>query len=90
MQLQPKLIVVAEPEHAEGAVLVLHGGASRRTTAMVSPTQLSVLRMIPIARRIAAEARGRLAVYRVLNSARGWDTRHTPVKDVRWALDEVA
>jgi dienelactone hydrolase len=50
--------------------------------------------MVPIARRIARAASGgpgpELAVYRLLNSARGWDTRHTPVKDVRWALDRVA
>lgn len=52
----------------------------------VSPTQLSVLRMIPLARRIARASRGEVAVYRLLNSARGWDTRHTPVQDARWAL----
>jgi dienelactone hydrolase len=45
--------------------------------------------MVPVARRIAAAGRGRLAVYRLLNSARGWDTTHTPVDDVRWALDQV-
>ena len=56
---------------------------------MVSPTQLSVLRMIPIAKRIALAGRGRLAVFRLLNSARGWDSTHTPVADVRWALAEV-
>src|SRR4051812_42709123 len=57
---------------------------------MVSPTQLSVLRMIPIARRIARAGRGRLAVFRLLNSHRGWDATHTPVHDARWALDRVA
>ncbi len=34
--------------------------------------------------------RERLAVFRLLNSRRGWDTRHTPVHDARWALDQVA
>ncbi|HEX5223485.1 MAG TPA: alpha/beta fold hydrolase [Solirubrobacteraceae bacterium] len=77
------------PEQPAGAVLILHGGASRRTT-MVSPAQLSVLRMIPIARRIARLAKGRLAIFRLLNSRRGWDTSHTPVDDVRWALATVA
>lgn len=71
-------------------MLVLHGGASRRGDAMVSPAQLSVLRMIPVARRIARAGRGRLAVYRLLNSSRGWDTQHTPVDDARWALHQVA
>lgn len=56
---------------------------------MVSPTQLSVLRMIPIAHRIARAGRSRLAVYRLLNSYRGWDTTHTPVRDVHRALNRI-
>ena len=40
---------------------------------------------------LSALAHGhRLAVFRLLNSARGWDTSRTPVDDVRWALDELA
>jgi len=57
---------------------------------MVSPTQLSVLRMVPIARRIARAGRGRLAVFRLLNSARGWDTKQTPLRDAQWALEQIA
>ena len=53
MELKPRLIEVRVPERPEGVVLVLHGGASRRRRMMVSPTQLSVLRMIPVARRVA-------------------------------------
>jgi alpha-beta hydrolase superfamily lysophospholipase len=90
VQLLPRLIDVDVPLDPVGAVLVLHGGASRRRSARVSPTQLSVLRMVPIAARIARAGRGRLAVYRLLNSARGWDTHHTPVKDTSWALEELA
>lgn len=56
---------------------------------MVSPTQLSVLRMVPIAQRLARAGRGLLTVVRLLNSVRGWDTRHTPVEDVRWALGQL-
>lgn len=89
MDLRPRLIDVAMPKQATGVVLVLHGGADRRGSPMVSPTQLSVLRMVPIARRIARAGRGRLAVVRLLNSSRGWDTRHTPVDDVAWALGEL-
>jgi dienelactone hydrolase len=70
-------------------VLVLHGGAARRDGATVSSAQLSVLRMIPIARHIARVGRGQLAVFRLLNSCRGWDTSHTPVQDARWALDQI-
>ncbi|MEV4418348.1 alpha/beta hydrolase [Patulibacter sp. NPDC049589] len=90
MPLEPRLIETAVPDDPEGLVLVLHGGAARRPATAVSPTQLSVVRMIPIARRIARTGEGRLAVYRLLNSQRGWDVGHTPVDDARWALDEVA
>ncbi|MBA2347935.1 MAG: alpha/beta fold hydrolase [Solirubrobacterales bacterium] len=90
MKLEPKLIDVAVPANPDGAVLVLHGGAQRREAMAVSPTQLSVLRMVPIARRIARRDRRRLAVFRLLNSARGWDTRHTPLHDATWALAQIA
>jgi hypothetical protein len=89
VRLEPRLIEVSVPRNPEAAALVLHGGASRRENMMVSPTQLSVLRMIPIARRIARAGKGRIAVYRLLNSRRGWDTRHTPVHDANWALDQM-
>jgi pimeloyl-ACP methyl ester carboxylesterase len=90
MELEPKLIDVHVPTSPKGAVLVLHGGASRRENMMVSPTQLSVLRMIPIAKRIARSRKDELAVFRLLNSRRGWDTSHTPVKDAHWGLDCIA
>jgi predicted esterase len=84
-----RLIETRVPADPEGAVLVLHGGGSRRGM-MVSPAQLSVLRMVPIAHRAARAGRGRLAVFRLLNSVRGWDTKHTPVRDAAWALDQIA
>ncbi|MDP9116807.1 MAG: alpha/beta hydrolase [Actinomycetota bacterium] len=84
-----RLVPVRVPRAAEAAVLVLHGGGSRGAPMPVSPTQLSVLRMIPIAHRIARAGRGRLAVWRLLNSVRGWDATHTPVGDVRWALGQL-
>src|SRR4051794_19356475 len=90
MDLQPRLIDVRVPDRPRGVVLVLHGGASRRANMRVSPTQLSVLRMIPIARRIARAGQGELAVFRLLNSVRGWGTSHTPVHDARWALEQIA
>jgi pimeloyl-ACP methyl ester carboxylesterase len=86
---KPRLIETRTPAEPEGVVLLLHGGAGGRGLMAVSPTQLSVLRMVPIAQRIAREGRGRLAVFRLLNSARGWDTRHPPVLDVAWALEQV-
>ncbi|MET0998683.1 MAG: alpha/beta hydrolase [Marmoricola sp.] len=89
MDVSARLITTRAPRNPEGLVLVLHGGGSRRDRTVVSPTQLSVVRMVPIAQRIAWAGRGRLAVVRLLNSVRGWDHRHTPVDDVRWALREL-
>ncbi len=89
MEHEPRLIDVTVPQHPRGVVIVLHGGASRGTGVMVSPTQLSVLRMIPVARRIARAGDGELAVLRLLNRFRGWDSEHTPVRDVQWALAQV-
>jgi predicted esterase len=88
--LSARLIDVRIPAHPAGIVLVLHGGASRGRGMRVSPAQLSVLRMVPVASRAARASGGRLAVLRLLNSARGWDTEHTPVQDVQWALNEIA
>jgi predicted esterase len=85
-----RLIATAAPKEPEGVVLVLHGGASRRGKMAVSPAQLSVLRMVPIARRAARAGAGRLAVFRLLNSNRGWDTHSTPLRDASWALDQIA
>ncbi|MEG9224767.1 alpha/beta hydrolase [Aeromicrobium sp. Sec7.5] len=89
MTTSPRLITVAEPRNPEAAVLVLHGGANREGSPAVSPTQLSVLRMIPIAKRVARAGRRRIAVYRLLNSTRGWDASHTPVDDVDWAITQL-
>lgn len=84
-----RLVTVRAPARPEGVVLVLHGGAAREGRTMVSPAQLSVLRMVPVARRIAHAGGKRLAVHRLLNSHRGWDARTTPVMDVAWALERV-
>ena len=90
MTAAPRLVPVHEPASAEGVVLVLHGGASRGDGVRVSPTQLSVIRMTATARACARAARGRLAVYRLLNTFRGWDTTHTPVTDCDWAIEQVS
>jgi alpha-beta hydrolase superfamily lysophospholipase len=85
-----RLIDTTAPADPAGIVVVLHGGATRQGVTRVSPAQLSVLRMIPVASSIAHAGAGRLAVLRLLNSRRGWDTGHTPVQDVAWALGEIA
>ena len=87
MDLQPRLVTVRSPKQPLGAVVVLHGGGARAEAVPVSATQLSVLRMVPIARRIAL-TRG-LAVFRLLNSQRGWGAGDTSVGDARWALSQV-
>jgi len=84
-----RLIATSAPERPEAVVLVLHGGASRPGRSAVSPAQLSVQRMVPIAWRIARAGRGRVAVLRLLNTHRGWDTTQTPIDDVAWALAQV-
>ena len=89
MQAQPRLVDARVPSDPQAAVLVLHGGASRGSNMMVSPTQLSVLRMIPIASRIARAGGSQLAVFRLLNSVRGWDSTHTPVDDALWAMGQL-
>lgn len=85
----PQLVDVHTPADPTAAVLVLHGGASRRDAPAVRPTQLSVLRMVPIARRIDRAGAGRFAVFRLLNSIRGWDSDRSPLDDARWALDRI-
>ncbi|MEJ7651115.1 MAG: alpha/beta hydrolase [Nakamurella sp.] len=89
MKVRARLIETSIPADPAGVVLVLHGGGSRQGNMMVSPTQLSVLRMIPIARRIARQGHGELAVFRLLNSVRGWDSKHTPVDDALWAMQQI-
>ena len=89
MERTPRLLAAAAPADPAGLVVLLHGGANKRGNPMVSPAQLSVLRMIPIAQRIARAGRGRLGVFRLLNTHRGWDSTHTPVDDVAWALGEL-
>ena len=67
-------------------MLVLHGGGGRGTVP-VSPTQLSVLRMVPVARRIAHAGRDELVVLRLLNAVRGFAA--DPLSNVCWALEQV-
>ncbi|MEP6853401.1 MAG: alpha/beta hydrolase [bacterium] len=87
--LRPSLHTVAAPPAAEGIVLVLHGGRERGLSR-VRPGQLSVLRMVPIARRIAAAGSGRLAVSRLQFAVRGWNgAAASPVADAEWAIDQI-
>jgi alpha-beta hydrolase superfamily lysophospholipase len=85
-----RLVTTHVPRDPQGIAVLLHGGASRADRSMVSPAQLSVLRMVPLAGRIARAGRRSLVVVRLLNSHRGWDSTTTPVMDATWALDRLA
>jgi predicted esterase len=85
----PSLRFDAAPQDAAAVVLVLHGGRETSLTP-VRPSQLAVLRMIPIARRVARLGAGRLVVARLRYAVRGWNgALLSPVRDARWALDQL-
>ncbi|MFL6088719.1 MAG: alpha/beta hydrolase [Aeromicrobium sp.] len=84
-----RLLATAVPPSACGVVVVLHGGGAQHERRATSAAQVSVLRMRLFARAIARAGAGRLAVYRVLNTYRGWQKSHTPIEDAYWALREV-
>jgi len=73
-----------------GIVLVLHGGASESTTP-VTPRQLAVLRMIPLADAVRrAVGRDGIEVRRPLFTVRGWNgAQASPVADLVRVLDEI-
>ena len=72
-----------------GLVLLLHGGANRRGNPMVSPAQLSVLRMIPIAKRIARAGRGRLGCSGCSTPTAAGTARTRRSTTSQWALGEL-
>jgi alpha-beta hydrolase superfamily lysophospholipase len=78
---------------ARAVVLVLHGGRDR-SVAPVTATNLSYLRMIPVARDLSrAYRRDGVAVWLLRYRVRGWNASSNaapdPVGDARWALDEI-
>lgn len=87
----PHLQVHTGPD-PEAVVLVLHGGREA-STEPVSAYQLSVLRLIPFARRISAHGGSRVAVARLRYRQRGWNAEPgqppAPVADAQWALQEL-
>jgi pimeloyl-ACP methyl ester carboxylesterase len=73
-----------------GAVVVAHGGQSV-STEPVSPAQLAVLRMVPIARAIRHALRGTgVVVWRPRFRVRGWNGEQaSPVPDLHAVLDQI-
>lgn len=77
------------PDHPEGVVLVLHGGASKSRMKMTW-WRLAVIRMLPFATTIEHRAGDHLAVLRLKNRVKGWNgSRRDPVQDARWALERI-
>ncbi|MEO9237404.1 MAG: hypothetical protein ABI418_04860, partial [Jatrophihabitantaceae bacterium] len=74
-------------------VLLLHGG-QESCSEPVRPGQLSVLRMLPFGRAIAAQGGGRVVVARLRYRTRGWNAapgqQPAPVADAEWALAQLS
>ena len=84
-----RLLTTSSPDGPTAAVLVLHGGAAD-STMRVAPFSLAVLRLVPVARAVAAEV-PTAAVYRLRFSVRGWNGDGADVlADARWAANEIA
>ena len=84
-----RLLTTSVPDRPTSAVLVFHGGAAD-STLPVAPLSLAVLRLVPVARAIAAQVDD-AAVYRLRFSVRGWNGDGAAVlDDARWAIDEIA
>lgn len=86
----PALRVLTPDVPVRAVALVLHGGAQHGLTT-VRPWGLAYLRMVALARMLAAAGgRSGLEVCLLRNRVRGWNepTLH-PVLDARWALDRV-
>jgi alpha-beta hydrolase superfamily lysophospholipase len=74
----------------KGVVLVVHGGQTS-STALTSPLQPAVLRMIPVAGAIRLRLRGSgVAIQRHRFRVRGWNgALASPVGDLNEALDAI-
>lgn len=90
MSPSPTLRVSGPRGPVLAVVLVLHGGRSQ-SQAPTTALQLSPLRMIPFARRIArATRKDGVATWRLRYRVRGWNgVAADPVVDARWALAEI-
>ncbi|MGB5953649.1 MAG: alpha/beta hydrolase [Ornithinimicrobium sp.] len=76
------------PTTPVGVVLVLHGGQAHSQEA-TSWRQASVLRVMPFAWSLASAGRGQLVVAFLRYAVRGWNTGGDPLRDARWALQEI-
>lgn len=85
---EPALHTWAAGGPVRAVTLVLHGGAEAGL-AQVRPWGLAYLRMLPLARTIAAARHG-VEVRLLRNRVRGWNEPELhPVADARWALERI-
>lgn len=76
------------PAAPEQVVLVLHGGQAHGHEP-TSWRQASVLRVMPFAWSLASAGRGRLVVAFLRYAVRGWNENGDPLRDARWALQQI-
>jgi predicted esterase len=87
--IEPVLVRQPGATNVRAVALVLHGGRET-SVAPVSPRQLAVLRMVPIARHLASAGKtDGLGVWRLRFRYRGWNSDARPVADVRWAVRQL-
>jgi dienelactone hydrolase len=88
-ELQPVLVRQSAATAGRAVALVLHGGREVGV-APVTAHQLAVVRMVPIARHLAAVGEAdELGVWRLRFRCRGWNDGAFPVADVRWAVQQL-
>jgi dienelactone hydrolase len=88
--LQPALVGQGELVAARAIALVLHGG-QEKSVAPSAARQVAVLRMVPVASRLAAAgASAGVAVWRLRFRYRGWNKDAAdPLADVHWAVQQL-
>jgi pimeloyl-ACP methyl ester carboxylesterase len=88
--VQPALVGQGELVAARAIALVLHGG-QEKSVAPGAARHVAVLRMVPIASRLAAAgASAGVAVWRLRFRYRGWNTDAAhPLADVHWAIQQL-
>jgi pimeloyl-ACP methyl ester carboxylesterase len=90
IRTSPTITVLADPEPANGLVLVLHGGRAT-SRAPTSRWQLAYRRMLPFGTALRRAGRDDgLAVWMLRYRYRGWNgASRDPVPDTHWALERV-
>jgi predicted esterase len=89
-EVRPTLVGRGDLVAAQAVALVLHGG-QENSSAPAAARHTAVLRMLPIASRLAASAGpAGLAVWRLRFRYRGWNKGAAhPLADVSWAVKQL-